>query len=66
MSNVVDKNGNIVTPPEQDWPKPASTYVHVTKTPEPCDHDWDNDGRNPERRLKCGLSFIAYTHMECI
>lgn len=32
---------------------------------EPHEHDWDNDGCNPEQCLKCGMGFTAYTFMEC-
>lgn len=58
-------------PPKQD------VTVHVTlsggfllpkdlpEEREKCDHDWDNDGCNPEFCLKCGMSFIRYVHMEC-
>jgi hypothetical protein len=38
--------------------------VHVRFTPLPCDHEWDNDGYNPEFCLKCGLSFMAHAFME--
>lgn len=29
-----------------------------------CEHEWDNEGRNPTRCLKCGQSFMAYAFME--
>jgi hypothetical protein len=40
------------------------TLVHVSETPKPCDHDWDNDGCNPEYCLKCGISFMRYAFTE--
>lgn len=40
------------------------TFVHVSETPKPCDHDWDNEGCNPEYCLKCGMSFIRYAFCE--
>jgi hypothetical protein len=36
------------------------TLVHVSETPKPCDHDWNNGGCNPEYCLKCGTSFMRY------
>lgn len=41
------------------------TLVHVSETPKPCDHDWDNEGMNPEQCLKCGMSFTRYIFTEC-
>ncbi|MGZ4968024.1 MAG: hypothetical protein ACXV8O_01295 [Methylobacter sp.] len=38
--------------------------AHVMETPKPCDHDWDNDGCNPEYCLKCGISFMRYAFTE--
>lgn len=40
------------------------TIVHVSETPKPCDHDWDNDGCEPEFCLKCGISFMRYAFCE--
>lgn len=31
----------------------------------PHEHDWSNEDGNPEWCLRCGMSFTAYTHMEC-
>jgi hypothetical protein len=39
--------------------------AHVTLTPAPCDHEWDNGGCNPEQCLKCGMSFTRYIFTEC-
>lgn len=39
--------------------------AHVTMTPNPCDHDWDDSEGNPERCTKCGLSFTRYIFTEC-
>ena len=38
--------------------------VHLSKTPEDCDHIWVPEG-NPERCEKCGLSFIRYAFTMC-
>lgn len=43
----------------------AVVTVHVTPTPEPCEHEWDNGGCNPEQCLKCGMSFTRYIFTEC-
>lgn len=44
---------------------PNGTLVHMTKTPAPCDHEWNNEGVNPEYCLKCGMSIMAHAFMEC-
>jgi hypothetical protein len=44
---------------------PEGIHVHVTKTPEPCDHEWNNGCVNPEYCLKCGISLWAHAFMEC-
>ncbi len=43
---------------------PDKCSVHITRVPEPCDHDWDNDGCNPEYCLKCGMSFMRHIFTE--
>lgn len=40
------------------------TIVHVSETPKPCDHDWNNGGCEPEYCLKCGMSFMRYAFCE--
>jgi len=40
------------------------TVAHVMETPKPCEHEWDNDGCNPEFCLKCGISFMRYAFTE--
>lgn len=30
----------------------------------PHEHDWDNDGVNPERCLRCGISFLNHIYTE--
>lgn len=32
---------------------------------EGCDHEWEGADGNPERRSKCGLSFMRYVHSCC-
>ena len=32
---------------------------------EPCKHEWNNGGMNPEYCLKCGMSIMAHAFMEC-
>lgn len=51
----------------EDTNRDSDEYVlvSVTKIPKPCDHDWDNEGCNPESCLKCGMSFTRYVHTEC-
>jgi hypothetical protein len=39
--------------------------VHITPTREPCSHEWNNGGINPEYCVKCGMSLIAHAFMEC-
>jgi hypothetical protein len=44
---------------------PEGMQVHITKTPKPCEHEWNNGGVNPEYCLKCGMSLWAHAFMEC-
>lgn len=45
--------------------KAAAAAARRPKTCEPSEHEWDNDGCNPERCLKCGMSFTRYIFTEC-
>lgn len=49
---------------DPDAKPPEGIHVHVTKHA-PCDHEWDNEGVNPEYCLKCGMSLMAHAMMEC-
>lgn len=44
---------------------PEGMQVHITKTREPCDHEWNNEGCNPTHCQKCGISIEAHAFMEC-
>jgi hypothetical protein len=38
--------------------------LHIKPKPK-CDHEWNNEGINPEYCLKCGMSLMAHAMMEC-
>jgi hypothetical protein len=44
---------------------PEGMHVHISKTREPCDHEWNNQGCNPTHCLKCGIDIMTYAMTEC-
>lgn len=42
-----------------------TAFVHVSPVREPCDHEWNNGGHNPDHCVKCGMSIMAHAFLEC-
>lgn len=43
----------------------AQAYAKAHPTCDPHEHDWNNEGVNPDQCLRCGMSFTRYIFMEC-
>lgn len=69
FGNDCDGNGKPLGSP----PSLTTTNNSETKGPDNrgsdltknCDHEWNNEGCDPEYCLKCGMTFWRYVFTEC-